>query len=299
MRINRRDFLKWSVAAVAALKLEMDMDKLNTVMAADTDPPVIWLLGSGCSGCSISTLNVTNPTTIEDVLQNKISMKYDSTLMAASGESAMQALENAANQYNGQFILVIEGAIPGGASKNYCIIGEQNGVPLTMYDAVLKYGPKAKYVVAAGTCASFGGVAAAAPNSTGCVSVKSLLGSQTANPIVNLAGCPVNATVMVQTLLDLILTGVPSLDANSRPSKYFGTTIHSVCPRKGQTQVTQPGIYGCYKNVGCKGPGNQSPCPSLKWNNKQGWCIQSDYPCIGCTAPAFPLNPIISVQSGS
>ncbi|WP_025694600.1 twin-arginine translocation signal domain-containing protein, partial [Paenibacillus durus] len=145
MRINRRDFLKWSVAAVAALKLEMDMDKLNTVMAADTDPPVIWLLGSGCSGCSISTLNVTNPTTIEDVLQNKISMKYDSTLMAASGESAMQALENAANQYNGQFILVIEGAIPGGASKNYCIIGEQNGVPLTMYDAVLKYGPKAKY----------------------------------------------------------------------------------------------------------------------------------------------------------
>jgi len=32
-----------------------------------------------------------------------------------------------------------------------------------MQQAVLKYGPMAKYVVAAGTCASFGGVAAAAP----------------------------------------------------------------------------------------------------------------------------------------
>ncbi|NJJ38711.1 hydrogenase small subunit [Paenibacillus apii] len=298
MRINRRDFLKWSVAAVAALKLEMDVDKLNTVMAADTDPPVIWLLGSGCSGCSISTLNVTNPTTIEDVLQNKISMKYDSMLMAASGESAMQALENAANQYNGQFILVIEGAIPGGSSKNNCIIGEQNGVPLTMYDAVLKYGPKAKYVVAAGTCASFGGVAAAAPNSTGCVTVKSLLSGKTANPVVNLAGCPVNATVMVQTLLDLILTGVPSLDSYSRPSKYFNRTVHSICPRRETEEVSQPGVYGCYEEIGCKGPGNLSPCPSLKWNNRQGWCIQSDYPCIGCTSPAFPLNPVISVSSG-
>lgn len=292
MKINRRDFLKWSAAAVAALKLELDLDKLNTVMAAETDPPVIWLLGSGCSGCNLSTLNVTDPTTIDDVLLNKISMKYNSVIMTAAGDNAIQALENAVNQYNGQFILVIEGAIPSGTTANYCILGEQNGVPLTMYDAVLQYGPQAKYVVAAGTCASFGGVAAAAPNSTGSVTVNSLLNGKTANKVVNLPACPVHPTTLVQTLLDLILTGVPSLDSSNRPVQYYGSLIHSNCPRRGQTQVSQPGIYGCYRQVGCHGPATKASCPSLKWNNGQGWCVQSDYPCIGCADSSFPANPI-------
>lgn len=157
MKISRRDFLKWSVAAGVALNIEFDLTNVNTVLAAETDPPIIWIQGAGCSGCTISTLNVTNPATIDDVLLNKISMKYNSTIMTAAGDLAMQTLDQSATQYKDQFILVIEGAIPTGASGNYCIIGEVNGVPLTMQQAVLKYGPMAKYVVAAGTCASFGG----------------------------------------------------------------------------------------------------------------------------------------------
>jgi hydrogenase small subunit len=292
MKISRRDFLKWSVAAAVALKVELDMDKVNTVLAAETDPPVIWLQGAGCSGCTISMLNVTNPTTIDNVLLNKISMKYNSTIMAAVGESAMQALENAANQYKGQFILVIEGAVPTGASGKYCIIGEHNGVHMTMEQAVLKYGPMAKYVVAAGTCASFGGVSAAGANATGCKSAQTILSGKTLKPVVNLSGCPVHPTVLIQSLIDLILTGIPSVDSYNRPDKYFGTTIHSVCPRKSLTQVNQVGVYGCYKNVGCQGPGCKSSCPSLKWNNGVSWCIGSNHPCIGCANPAFPTNPL-------
>ncbi|MCX7923883.1 MAG: hydrogenase small subunit [Clostridia bacterium] len=292
MKISRRDFLKWSIAAAAALKMNFDTDRMNTVLAAETDPPVIWLQGAGCTGCTVSTLNVTNPTTIDDVLLNKISMKYNSTVMTAAGESAMQALENAANQYNGQFILVIEGAIPSGANKYFCIIGELNGVEMTMEDAVLKYGPKAKYVVAAGTCSSFGGVSATYPNNTGCVSVRTLLSGQTVNPVVNLSGCPVHPTILIQTLLDLILTGMPNLDNSDRPSKYYGGTIHQSCPRRSTTQVNQPGIFGCYKSAGCKGPGTKASCPSTKWNNGQSWCIIQNYPCIGCTNTDFPTNPL-------
>lgn len=294
MKISRRDFLKWSVAAAVALKVELDMDKVNTVLAAETDPPVIWLQGAGCSGCTISTLNVTNPTTIDDVLLNKISMKYNSTIMTASGELAMQTLEQMAAQYKGQFILVVEGAVPTGESGHYCIIGEENGVPLTMQAAVLKYGPMAKYVVSAGTCASFGGVSAAAPNKTLASTVRSLLSGKTTNPVICLPGCPVHPTVLVQTLIDLILTGMPSIDSSGRPSKYYGTKIHSVCPRKSTTQVKQPGIFGCYKGVGCKGPSCQNVCPSMKWNNGQGWCIGANYPCIGCAMPSFPSNPLAS-----
>ena len=187
---------------------------------------------------------------------------------------------------------MVEGAVPTGANGNYCVIGEVDGTHLTMEQAVLKYGPMAKYVVAAGTCASFGGVSAAGANATGCLSVSSILSGKTVNPVVNLPGCPVHPTVLIQTLLDLILTGMPSLDSNKRPSKYFGTKIHSICPRKGTTVVKQLGQYGCYKNVGCKGPSSQNVCPSMQWNNGQAWCIGVNHPCIGCSNPNFPTNPL-------
>lgn len=294
MKISRRDFLKWSLATAVALNLEFDVDRVNTVLAADTDPPVIWLQGAGCSGCTISTLNVTNPTTIDDVLLNKISMKYNSTLMTAAGDLAMQTLEQCANTYKGQFILVVEGAIPTGASGNYCIVGEENGVPLTIQQAVLKYGPMAKYVVAVGTCASFGGVSASGSNNTSCQPLKTILSGKTVNPVVNISGCPAHPTATVQTLLNLILTGMPSLDNYSRPREYFSNSIHSNCPRRGKTQVKQAGIFGCYKAIGCKGPGCSNVCPSMKWNNGVNFCVTSNYPCIGCANPTFPTNPINS-----
>lgn len=295
MKISRRDFLKWSAASVAAMKLEMDLDKFNTVLAADTDPPIVWLLGAGCSGCTMSTLNVTNPTTIDDVLLNKVSMKYNATVMTAAGDSAMTVLANAASQYNGQFILVVEGAVPTGTAKNYCILGEQNGVPLSMYDALLKYGPMAKYVVAVGTCASFGGVSAAAPNAAACSTVKTVLTGKTAKPVVNLPGCPTHPTVLVQTLLDLILVGSPTLDSYNRSTKYFTGVVHDHCPRREAGDANQPGVYGCYEAIGCMGPITPSNvCPSSSWNNGRGWCVGVDYPCIGCAHPTFPTNPLLS-----
>ena len=294
MKISRRDFLKWSAASAIALKLNFDMDRLNTVMAADSNPPVIWLQGAGCSGCSISTLNVTNPTTIDDVLLNKVSMKFHPDIGTYSGESAMQAIDKAASQYDGQFILVLEGAVHTGNYENYCIIGQLNGVDVTMYDVVMKYGPMAKYVVSAGTCASFGGVAKAGINSATCSDVKSLLSGKTRNAVVNLPGCPVHPTVLVQTLLDLILTGVPALDTSNRPTKYFSTRIHRSCPRKEGGEAKQPGVVGCYEELGCKGKScMSSPCPSASWNNGRGWCIGVNYPCIGCADAAFPTSPLI------
>ncbi|HEY5556885.1 hydrogenase small subunit [Acetobacterium sp.] len=294
MKISRRDFLKWSVAAGVALNVNFDLADVNSVLAAETDPPIIWIQGAGCSGCTISTLNVTNPATIDDVLLNKVSMKYNNTIMASSGSGAVQALEESATQYNGQFILVVEGAVPTGASGNYCVIGELNGVPLTVQQAVLKYGPMAKYVVAAGTCASFGGVSAAGTNETGCSGVNTLLTGKTINPVVNLSGCPVHPTVMIQSLLDLILVGKPAVDSNNRPTKYFSETIHSTCPRREEDDASQIGATsGCFEALGCMGKSCQNVCESMKWNNGQAWCIGVNYPCIGCSDPTFPANPLL------
>jgi len=161
-----------------------------------------------------------------------------------------------------------------------------------MQQAVLKYGPMAKYVVAAGTCASFGGVPASGANSTGCQSAKTILTGKTTNPVVNLSGCPVHPSVLIQSLLDLILIGMPALDNNSRPTKYYGAAIHNTCPRKGTGNAGQPGKYGCYLSIGCKGTQTDNVCTSMFWNNGQSWCMGVNHPCIGCSNPAFPTNPL-------
>jgi len=53
VKISRRDFLAWSVAAGVALNVEFNLDHVNNVLAAETDPPIVWLQGAGCSGCTV------------------------------------------------------------------------------------------------------------------------------------------------------------------------------------------------------------------------------------------------------
>jgi hydrogenase small subunit len=289
MKISRRDFLKWCSASAAALSLsKFDLDRLESVvLAAETSPPVIWLQGSGCSGCSISLLNTIESTTIDDLLLNKISMKYHHNIMTAAGDLAISAINQTMSSYNGQFILVIEGGIPTGSNGMYCVLGERNGAPWTILDAVKELGPKAKYVISAGTCASFGGAPSAGGNPTGIQSLSTILGSTIRNKVINLPGCPVHPYTLTKTIIDLLLYGMPSLDTTGRPIAFYSNKIHSLCPRKGAGKAKALGGPGCYNGLGCSGPGTQYDCPTRKWNNKTNWCIGAGQLCIGCAGSTF------------
>ena len=190
MNISRRDFLKAVSVAAGALGLEASgMLKLQEVLAANGLPPVIWLQGQSCSGCSVSFLNSIHYKTADDILINNINLEYHPTLMAAAGDFAISAasvarpspgeLEGLASDWlsgdsgsnfdlNGDgevnlvdfeklskrgYILIVEGAIPTGAQGEYCEIADG----LTMIDALDKFSQNASLIVAVGTCASFGG----------------------------------------------------------------------------------------------------------------------------------------------
>jgi hydrogenase small subunit len=280
--ITRRNFLKWSVVAAGVLKLSTG--KAFAALSENNNAPVIWLQGSGCTGCSISTLTVSNPTTIDDVLLTKVSMKFNNTVMSLSGERAMSALAEAASKYNGQFVLVIEGAIPTGAGGHYCIIGEENGTPVTIMDALIKYGPKAAYVIATGTCASFGGIPAASPNTTSVLPVSSVL-INPARPIINLPGCPVHPSITVGAIVDILTATSLTLDSYGRPTKYYESTVHDYCSPPH-----------CFISEGCLGPGCNNVCGSIKWNGKL--CTYAGNWCVGCSSPGFPTNPLNSGAYG-
>jgi hydrogenase small subunit len=169
--------------------------------------PVIWLETNDSGDNNISFMNTTYPY-LDRVFTEMIDLLYSNTFMAAQGKDALDILNNTAKYYAGKFTLVVEGAIPIKDQGLYNVIAVTEQQPLTALKVVTWLGGLAKYVVAIGTCASFGGPSGARPNLTGSTGVKDVLKRQ----VVNVSGCPVNPDWFVGTLAHLILYGMPDLD---------------------------------------------------------------------------------------
>lgn len=288
MEITRRDFLRLASASAATLGLSsLQLDRVERVFAGASSPPVLWLHGATCTGCSVSLLNAANPT-IDQVLLNTISLKYHPTLSAAAGDLAVQAVRS--TQAAGNYVLVIEGAIPTANGGKACYVWDENGHSVTMSEAVSSLAANAAHIVAVGTCASFGGIPKAYC-ATGMKGVKEFLPNKT---VINVPGCPVHPDWIIGTLVKVLSGTLPALDSNNRPTTYYTSkTIHDRCPRKETDEASQFGQDGrCLEELGCKGPRSHADCDTRKWNNGQNWCIGVNGLCIGCVEPTFPAFPL-------
>jgi len=293
---TRRDFLKWTSASAATLGLtELGLARLGQALAADSSPPVIWLHGASCSGCSIAALNAVTPTTIDDLVLNRVSIRYDSLIMAAGAEQAVQLMDATSESAAGRFLLLVEGGVPTAQRGRTCIIGERAGRPITLLEAVSELGPRASRVLAVGTCAAYGGVASAGTNPTGVVPLADVLAGKTAKPVINVPGCPAPPEQLLKVLVSLLAGADHGLDLDGRPSTCFPHTVHFTCPRKHLAKATAFGQPGCLVNLGCRGKVTMAMCPKHKWNNGRSWCAAAGHPCIGCAAPDFPASPLLTV----
>ena len=94
--ITRRDFLKYCAATAAVLGLsEFEFTtKLARALEKTTSgkPPVIWIEGQACAGCTISFAQSLFPP-VASIILDKISVRYDHTIMAATGHVAEMAYE--------------------------------------------------------------------------------------------------------------------------------------------------------------------------------------------------------------
>jgi len=284
MGINRRDFLKYCGLSAAALGLSsLDLVRLEQALASPDGPKVIWLQGSGCTGCSMSFLNHVNqtagadPTDAGDILLNHINLLYHPNLMAAAGQSAAEV---AAQAYQaGGYILAVEGGVPTTFGGRACWAWTYNGQDITFQQAVTDLSTKAAKILSIGTCASFGGIPAAGPNPTGVQSVHAVTGKAT----INIAGCPPHPDWIVYVIAQLLAGASLPLDGYARPTALFGQTVHSQCPRNDSPDI-------CLAPQGCKGPATNANCPTNLWNNKTNWCVNANAPCYACTEPGFPGN---------
>jgi len=309
MGLKRRDFMKLCTGTVAGIGIsQMFHPAVQEVLAGTTDgsrPPVLWLQGQGCTGCSVSLLNAVNPR-IADILLKVISLEFHPTVMAWEGEGAMEHMYKIAEKYKGKFFLAVEGSIPMVADGKACIIGEMNHKEITMLDATVELGNQAAAVLALGTCAAYGGIPAAKGNLTDSKSVSDVYKAKgVKTPVVNIPGCPPHPDWIVGTLvvaLDAIKKHglekglgevVKILDKDTgRPTPFFGKNIHDNCPylknfEEGKFADSFTKKADCRMELGCKGPTTSADCFQRKWNNGINWCVENAV-CIGCVEPDFP-----------
>jgi hydrogenase small subunit len=251
-------------------------------------PSVIYLSFQECTGCLESLTRSFSPS-IENLLFNIISLDYDDTLMAAAGQQAEQAREQAMRDNYGKYLIVVDGAVPVSDGGVYNCSGGRTAV-----DILTEAAKGAAAIVCVGTCSSFGGIPYADPNPTGARPVSAIIGDR---PIINVSGCPPIPEVITGTLLQYVSTGqLPDLDAHGRPTVFFGNTIHDRCYRrpfydqgKFAKSFDDEGARNgwCLYELGCKGPTTYNACATIKWNGGVSFPIESGHPCLGCAEPNF------------
>jgi len=269
--------------------------------------PLIWYQAASCSGDSVSLLNTASPNVrnvvVDEIVPGvHINLQFQMTVMAGQGQPIIDILQTSAETGKGEYLLVVEGAIPTAANGMMGFAGERDGKPYTMVEAVDELGRGAMAVMAVGTCAAYGGIFAAEPNPTGAMGVGEFFESRgIEKPVINIPGCPMNPDWFVGAVAHILLFGMytaEELDDVGRPLEFFGTQIHENCPRRPDFDAGKfaknPGDEGCLYKLGCKGPITYADCPLRGFNNKTNWCIGAGSPCHACTEPEFPdkLSPL-------
>lgn len=290
--MNKHEFYSRCRALSAVADYRLSKYVLETIQEhkkniATEKLPVIWLETCDSGDNNIAFMNTTYPY-LGQVFTGLIDLLYSNTFMAAQGKDALNILQYAATEFRGKFTLVVEGAIPLKDNGLYTVIARTEDYKLTALEALTWLGPLAKYVIALGTCASFGGVSGARPNLTGSVGVRDVLKRE----VINVSGCPVNPDWFVGTLAHLLLYGTPELDSLNRPKLFYGFTIHRHCQRRSYFDRKQfakkLGDLECMFSLGCVGPKTGADCPYRQWINHVNWPVKANTPCIGCTNEDFP-----------
>jgi hydrogenase small subunit len=284
--LSRRDFLKFCSSVTATLALPATFaSKIAEGLEKAKKPSVVWLEFQDCCGDTESTLRAWKPA-IGDLVLDIISLEYHETIMAPSGKQAEKSLSDVVRNNKGNYLAVVEGAIPLKDGGVYCTIGGRTAV-----DIAREVCGGAAACLAVGSCAVWGGIAVPHPNPTGAAGLAEAV---SAPNLVNLPGCPMNVDNFTATIVHYLTFGSwPQLDGRKRPLFAHGMRVHDKCERRANFDagqfVRQWGDEGhrkgwCLYQMGCKGPEAYFNCPSIRWNEHTSWPVRGGHGCIACAA---------------
>jgi uptake hydrogenase small subunit len=257
---------------------------------------LLWLQSGGCGGCTMSLICAEAPGFFETLDLAGIEVLSHPSL--SDTEPSLGALLR-----EGVDLLCVEGAVlrgPRGSGRFHLQAG--SGVP--MMQIIADAASAARYVVAIGSCAAYGGVTAAGDNITEACGLSfegedpgGLLGpgfrSRSGLPVINVSGCPIHPGWVAETLIQLSLGAFTAqdLDRFGRPKFFADHLIHHGCSRNEyyeyKASAVELGQLGCMMEyLGCIGTQAHGDCNMRLWNG-EGSCVRGGYPCIGCIEPHF------------
>lgn len=300
--LERRDFLKVITAAAASIGLSSSVAlRMAEAASQGLKPSVIWLHFQECTGCTESLLRTAHPQ-LSELILDLVSLDYHETLSAAAGHQAEENLKRTMEERAGEYVCIVEGAIPTKDGGIHCKIGGRTAV-----DMLTEVAEGAAAVIAIGSCASWGGIPSADPNPTGARGAPQILEGKT---VVTIPGCPANPYNLLGVVLQYATLGtLPKLDDKGRPAFAYGRTIHEDCPRRPHFDAgrfaEQYGDEGhregyCLYRLGCKGPSTHANCSRQFFGEVPGaWPIGIGHPCFGCTEQALafraPLHDTVEI----
>jgi uptake hydrogenase small subunit len=260
---------------------------------------LLWLQAGSCGGCTMSFLDNFSP----DLKAGGISILWHPSLSEQTGHEVVDILAAVVDGRTALDLLCIEGAILHGPDGTG-LFNRFAGTGQTMLDWVRILAPRARYCVAVGSCAAYGGIAAGEPNPTSASGIQyadahfggaldKSYRARSGLPVVNIAGCAPHPGWITETLVALAhdLLGAEDLDGLGRPRFFADHLAHHGCARNEFYEFKASAEHlsqrGCMmENLGCKATQAVGDCNDRRWNG-EGSCTKGGYPCIACTSPGF------------
>ncbi|RXJ83940.1 Ni/Fe hydrogenase [Arcobacter cloacae] len=258
-------------------------------MMSEKKPTVVWFSAITCNGNTHSLLS-SNSSRFELFLKSFDFIYHGSLTIDKSLEDIIK------NQEEIDFLLV-EGAI----SSNEKIFTTSNDSTKNILEKLVQ---KSKYLIAVGSCASFGGIHAKFTQNDDVCGLKDAIEDENKkklkHPIINLSGCPVHPEWIFQTLFSLKNFKEISLDDEGRPRELYSTLAHHGCTRNEYFEWKVEGNFGqkegcLFYNQGCRAPMTHSSCNKILWNDINSK-TRAGMPCIGCTEVDFPRNNMLETK---
>jgi len=252
-------------------------------------PKVLWLQAITCNGNTHSFLSA-NDNRMKLFL-NSFDLIYHPSLT-----TDITITEIIKKRIEIDFLLV-EGAI----TSDTHFFSTSGYSPHELFNKLVK---QTKYLIAVGSCASYGGIHAKFEQNGDIRGIKDSLDPENLyilkHPIVNLTGCPVNPEWIFQTLFSLKDFGKIILDEEGRPKELYYSLAHHGCTRNEYFEWKIEGHFGekegcLFYDQGCRGPMTHSNCNKILWNDVNSK-TRAGMPCIGCTEFDFPRENMLETK---
>lgn len=259
---------------------------------------LLWIQCGGCGGDTWSLLNSENPNIVDLFRLLDIEVLWHPSLSTENIKEQKELFDAVIDGTVSLDFLCVEGSIirgPGGTGLYDTISGKPKK------DLIASFAKRASYVLAVGTCASFGGIGADGEiEATGLQFLKWVYGgflgqkfkSKKKYPVINLPGCPCHCDILAGTLSALATGTRMELSPYQTPLEWYDMMVHQGCTRNEyheyRVEEKRFGEKGClFFYLGCHGPIVHGPCNKLLWNRRSSK-TRVGVPCFGCTRPDFP-----------